>query len=111
MKWNVKHGFFMMHKLVDLDTRRILEFCLTDMNGGDAEQLPRLMKGLLKEYATMASLPEPVAEIVVDSASEGEAAPLPDRSQILMDRWLPGGDPEIPVEAEHEEDEWWRTTP
>ncbi|MCE2509051.1 MAG: hypothetical protein J4G04_07150, partial [Nitrosopumilaceae archaeon] len=34
VKWNVKRGFFKMHILVDVDTRRILEFCLTDMNGG-----------------------------------------------------------------------------
>ena len=101
VKWNVKRGFFKMHILVDLDTRRILEFCLTDMNGGDAAQLPRLMKGLLKEYADEgAPLPEPVADIVVGSASERKAAPPPDRSQTLLDRWLPGGDPEAPVEAE-----------
>ena len=36
VKWNVKRGFFKMYMLVDLDARRILEFCLTDMNGGDA---------------------------------------------------------------------------
>ena len=71
------------------------------MNGGDAAQLPRLMKGLLKEYvAEGAPLPGPVAEIVVDSASEGKAAPLPDRSRAPLDRWLPGVDPEAPVEAE-----------
>ena len=103
VKWNVKRGFFKIHILVNLDTRRILEFCLTDMNRGDAAQLPGLMKGLLKEYVDEgAPLPEPVAEIVVDSASKEEAAPLPDRSQTLMDRWLPGGDPEAPVEAEHD---------
>ena len=65
MKWNVKRGFFKMHIPVDVDTRRMLEFCLTDMNGGDAAQLPGLLKGLLKEYADEgAPLPEPVAEIV-----------------------------------------------
>ena len=101
MKWNVKRGLFKMRILVDVDTRRILEFCLTDMNGGDEAHLPGLMKGLLKEYADeRAPLPEPVAEIVVDSASKGEAAPLPDRSKTLMDRRLPGVDPEAPVEAE-----------
>ena len=102
VKWNVKRGFFKMRILVDVDTRRVLEFCLTDMNGGDAAQLPRLMKGLLKEYADEgAPLPEPVAEIVVDSASKGEAAPLLDRSRTLVDRWLPSGDPEAHGEAEY----------
>ena len=92
VEWNVKWGFFKMHMLVDLDTRRILEFCLTDMNGGDAAHLPGLMKGLLKEYADEgAPLLKPVAEIVVNSASEGKAAPLPDRSQTPMNHWLPGG--------------------
>ena len=43
---------------------------------------------------------------MVDSASKWEAAPLPDRSQTLMDRWLLGGEPETPVEAEQEEDDW-----
>ena len=101
VKWNARRGFFKMHMLVDLDTRRILEFCLTDMNGGDAAQLPTLMKGLLKECAAKgAPLPEPVADIVVGAASERKAAPLPDRNQTLLDRWLPGGDPEAPAEAE-----------
>ena len=105
MKWNARRGFFKMHMLVDLDTRRILQFCLTDMNGGDAAQLPRLMKGLLKDYADEgAPLPEPVAEIVVDHASKGKAAPPPDCGQTLLDRWLPGGDPEAPAEAEDEYD-------
>ena len=106
VKWNVKRGFFKLHILVDLDTRRILEFCLTDMNGGDAAQLPGLMNRLLKEYANEgAPLPEPIAEIVVDSEPKGEAAGVQDRSQTLMDRWLPGGDaPEEETdEAEDEE--------
>ncbi|MCE2507704.1 MAG: transposase, partial [Nitrosopumilaceae archaeon] len=91
VKWNVRRGFFKMHILVDVDTRCILEFCLTDMNGGDAAQLPGLMSGLLKEYAGEgATLPEPVADIVIDSAPN--AAGWPDRSRTLMDRWLPGGD-------------------
>ena len=101
MKWNARLRFFKMRILVDLDTRRILGFCLTDMNGGDAAQLPTLMKGLLTECAAEgAPLPEPVTDIVVGSASERKAAPLPDRSQTLPDRWLPGGDPEAPVEVE-----------
>lgn len=92
VKWNVKRGFFKMHILVDIDTLRVLEFCLTDMNGGDAAQLPGLVGGLLKEYAGEgAPLPDPVAELVVDQAREGGAG-RPDRSQTLMDRWLPGGD-------------------
>ena len=33
VKWNVKKGFFKLHILVDLDTRRILAFALSDMNG------------------------------------------------------------------------------
>ena len=45
VKWNVKRGFFKMHILVDVDTRRILEFCLTDMNGGNAAQLPGMLCG------------------------------------------------------------------
>ena len=109
VKWNVKRGFFKMHILVDVDTRRILEFCLTDMNGGDAAQLPGMMGGLLKEYAGEgATLPDPVAEIVVDS-ERGRAAGWPDRSQTLMDRWLPGGDAdeagEDPDGAEDEDED------
>lgn len=64
-----------MHTLVDLDTRRILEFCLADMNNGDAAQLP-----------------EPVAEIVADSVSKGAGAGLPDRSRAVTDSRLPGVD-------------------
>ena len=94
VKWNVKRGFFKLHILVDLDTLRILEFRLTDMNGGDAAQLPAMMSGLLREYAgDGAPLPDPVAELVVDQARESGAG-RPDPSQTLMDRWLPGGDGE-----------------
>ena len=43
VKWKVARGFFKMHILVDLGTKRILAFSLTDMKGGDAAQLPDLL--------------------------------------------------------------------
>ena len=45
MKRNVKRGFFKMLILVDLDTLRMRELCPTDMDGGDAAQLPGMMRG------------------------------------------------------------------
>ena len=57
------------------------------MNGGDAAQLP-----------------EPIAEIVVDSESKKEAVDVQDRSQTLTDRRLPGwGAPDEAPAAEDEE--------
>ena len=45
VKWKVARGFFKMHILVDLDTRRMLAFSLTYMKGGDAAQLPDCCAG------------------------------------------------------------------
>ena len=42
--------FFKLHFLVDLDTRRILAFAVSDMNGGDAALLPTLLNSLMKKY-------------------------------------------------------------
>lgn len=84
--WNVNRGFFKMHVLVDLDTRRILAFSMSDVNGGDGQRLHGLLKEVLAKYAGGIPLPEPIAELVVDAMSDG--APKSGGRQTLMDRWL-----------------------
>ena len=75
VKWKVARGFFKMHILVDLDTRRILAFSLTDVKGGDAAQLPDLLCRALGGYVGRGvSLPEPIAEMVPNVASAGKAS-------------------------------------
>ena len=78
-----------MHILVDLDTRRILAFSLTDVKGGDAAQLPDLLCRELGGYVGRGvSLPEPIAEMVLNAASAGKAGRQIDHKQTLMDHWL-----------------------
>lgn len=84
--WNVNRGFFKMHVLVDLDTRRILAFSMSDVNGGDGQRLHGLLKEVLAKYTGGIPLPEPIAELVVDAMSEG--ALKSGGRQTLMDRWL-----------------------
>ena len=76
---NVKRGFFKLHVLVDLDTRRILAFALSDMNGGDAARLPLLPNHLMKG-CTGEGIPlkESVAKIVTDEIP-WPAGPTPAR--------------------------------
>ena len=89
VKWKVARGFFKMHILVDLDTRRILAFSLTDVKGGDAAQLPDLLCRALGGYVGRGvSLPEPIAEMVLNAASAGKAGRQIDHKQTLMDHWL-----------------------
>ena len=89
VRWNVKRGFFKLHVLVDLDTRRILAFALSDMNGGDAAHLPLLLNQLMKG-CTGEGIPlkESVAKIVMDKIPRAGGT---DPRQTLMDRWT-GGD-------------------
>ena len=56
--------------LVDLDTRRILAFAVSDMNGGDAAQLPVLLNHIMERYAGEGiPLKEPIVNLVVDRVS------------------------------------------
>ena len=69
IQWKVARGFFKLRILVDLDTRCILAFSLTDMGGGDYAQPHGLLKSILVKYnGRGVSLPEPIADILVDSA-------------------------------------------
>ena len=89
VEWKVKRGFFKMHILVDLDTGRIPAFSLTDMKGGDAAQLQDLLCRAPGGYVGRGvSLPEPVAEMVLNAASAGKAGRQIDHKQTLMDHWL-----------------------
>ena len=90
VKWNVKKGFFKLHILVDLDTRRILAFALSDMNGGDAAHLPILLNQLLKK-CTGEEIPlnEPIANLIIDKIPR--AGDRADPNQTLLDRWTGDG--------------------
>ena len=93
VKWNVKRGFFKLHILVDLDTRRILAFALSDMNGGDAAHLPILLNQIMKTYVGEGiPLKESVAKLVIDKIPRAGGT---DPHQTLLDRWTDGdGKPE-----------------
>ena len=98
VKWNVKKGFFKLHILVDLDTRRILAFALSDMNGGAAAHLPILLNRLLKK-CTGEEIPlkEPIANLIIDKMPKADDKADP--HQTLLDRWTCGEkDPAPPVE-------------
>ncbi len=87
-RWNVRRGFLKLHLLIDLDTRRIVSFSLTGMNGGDAGQLPELLGRALKRY-TGESIPLTcqLAEMV-DAASVNMESTPADRHQKLLDDWI-----------------------
>ena len=90
VQWNVKRGFFKLHILVDLDTRRILAFAISDMNGGDAAQLPVLLNYIMERYTGEGiPLKEPVANLIIDKVSR--ASSRADPHQTLLDRWTVGG--------------------
>ena len=86
VKWKVNRGFFKLHILVDLDTRRILAFSITDVNGGDGHHLFGLLKDVLAKYTGGVSLPEPIVDLVIDAMPKG--ALRSDDKQTLMDQWL-----------------------
>ena len=87
VRWNVKRGFFKLHVLVDLDTRRILAFALSDMNGGDAAHLPLLLNQLMKG-CTGEGIPlkESVAKIVIDKIPRAGGTDPPPDADGPMDR-------------------------
>ena len=98
VQWNVKRGFFKLHILVDLDTRRILAFAMSDMNGGDAAHLPVLLNNLMKKYTGEGiPLKEPIASILLDGMP-ARAGSRADPDQALLDRWISGDG--APQEAE-----------
>ena len=89
VKWNVKRGFFKLHILVDLDTRRILAFAVSDVNGGDAAHLPVLLNQLMKQYTGEGiPLKESIADLVIDRIPK--AGSRADPNQTLLDRWTVG---------------------
>lgn len=105
VKWNVKRGFFKLHLLIDLDTRRIISFSLTDMNGGDAGQLPELLSKVLRKY-TGEELPltGQLAELISDAATI-DTSKQEDSSQKLLDKWMyeQAPEPEPPAKDEDAE--------
>ena len=85
--WNVKRGFFKFHILVDIDTRRILAFSLSDMNGGDAAHLAILLNDFLKMcMGEEIPIQESVLNLILKSAP-AKASSRVDPHQTLMDRW------------------------
>ncbi|MCE2509094.1 MAG: transposase [Nitrosopumilaceae archaeon] len=90
VQWNVRRGFFKLHILVDLDTRRILAFAMSDMNGGDAAHLPVLLNNLMKKYTGEGiPLKEPIANLLLDGMP-ARAGGRADPNQTLLDRWMSG---------------------
>ena len=89
-KWRVKRGFFKIHLLIDLDTRRIVSFSMTGMDGGDAGQLPVLLSKALKRYAGE-SIPRTcqLAELMNAASINMTGAPA-DPHQTLLDDWVDG---------------------
>ena len=87
-RWNAKRGFLKPHLLIDLDTRRITAFSLTDVNGGEAGQLPELLGRVLKKY-TGVELPltGQLAELIKD-ATTIDTSKQEDPGQKLLDGWM-----------------------
>ena len=69
IKWNVKSNFIKLHIMVDEESQQILAFRITDVNGGDAKNLP----GMLDEALEKLGIPledrdaEPAVSVEVDS--------------------------------------------
>ena len=99
VKWNVKRGFFKLHILIDLDTKRILAFELSDMNGGDAANLVKLLSSVLKEYAGEGiTMNESLSDMILDISSDTPNSHAGSR-QARLTEWLPDG--EEPATVEH----------
>ena len=89
VKWNVKRGFFKLHILIDLDTKRILAFELTDMNGGDAANLVKLLSSIMKEYAGEGiPLKESISDMILDVGPDMPSSQA-DSRQARLTQWLP----------------------
>ena len=99
VKWNVKRDFFKLHILIDLDTMRILAFELTDMNGGDAANLVKLLGSIMKEY-TGEGIPvkESLSDVILEVVSDTPNSQV-DSRQTRLTHWLP--DEENPVTDEY----------
>ena len=99
VKWNVKRGFFKMHILIDLDTKRILAFELSDMNGGDAANLVKLLSSIMRAY-TGEGIPmnDSLSNMILDVGPDAPSSQV-DSRQTRLTQWLP--DEEKPVTDEH----------
>ena len=88
-KWNVKRGFFKLHLLIDLDTKRILAFQLTDMNGGDAANLVKLLSDIMKAY-TGEGIPmnESLSDMILEIDPNVPESKV-DPGQTRLTQWLP----------------------
>lgn len=92
VRWNVKRGFFKLHILIDLDTKRILAFELSDMNGGDAANLVKLLSTVVEEYAGEGiPMSKSLSDMVLKMESEMPGSQA-DSCQTLLTQWLPDGE-------------------
>ena len=99
VKWNVKRGFFKLHILIDLDTKRILAFELSDMNGGDAANLVKLLSSIMKEYAGEGiPMSESLSNMILDIVPDAPCR-LADSRQTRLTQWV--SDEEESVTVEH----------
>ena len=69
IKWNVKHNFIKLHIMIDEESQKILAFRITDVNGGDASQLP----GMLDEVLENLGMPLEDRTAEIDPNNKGAA--------------------------------------
>ena len=105
-RWNVKRGFLKLHLLINLDTRRIISYTLTDMNGGDAGQLTALLDKTLKKYTGEGiPLTGQLSEIMAAAESAGTLDTTAESGQRLLSDWMYGAPSESEPSDEGAEDE------
>ena len=99
-----QEGVFKMHIAVDLDTRRILAFAVSDVNGGEAAHLSILLNRIIKQHTDEGiPLKGSIADLVMDRMPRAGSRAGP--NQTLLGRWTVGdGTPDaeemVPNESE-----------
>ena len=89
-----------------MDTRRIMAYSLTDMNGGDAGQLTELLDKTLKKYTGEGiPLTGQLAEMMATAEAVGTIDTTADSGQKLLSEWMYEAPSEPEPSAESGEDE------
>ena len=105
-RWNVKRGFLKLHLLINLDTRRIISYTITDMNGGDAGHAYRTAgQDAEKVYRRGHPLTGQLSEIMAAAERAGTLDTTAESGQRLLSDWMYGTPSEPEPSDEGAEDE------
>ena len=77
-KWDIKCSYIKLHVLVEEESQKILAFRITDVSGGDAQNMPGMLDEALEKLGI--PLEDRTAEPPVEAADKTEEAAVPEVS-------------------------------